>query len=461
MAGISEKNRDRKNAAMGKPSLTIEDIACRLIELERKYRLLEVEINGVKIWQAMRMQIFLEIGLKTGCYEVPHTIKDSPLDRFRAVGSFARSILFHNPYFGGGGKEILVFDHNRKVRIRGEFIDVHTKYFIDELLERGVSFEVYERPYMNRHYSKNEPYRRHLDIILILTTLYGVLFPSRIKAADRRFLAQLQSEINSDFHIDIDVLKMFLKEIARFRIKYRLLKALLKKKGAREVYLVVGYGEAPLIKAARDLGIATVEFQHGIFSEYALGYHYPSVPKNLLEYFPDRLYVWDEYWKDMCELPLTDDRIVSYGFQHLQKTREEYSRVSKNEKQIIVISQGIAGPKMSDIILKNIDDLKDYTIVYKLHPGEYDRWRQYKSLVSLSGYDNVKVIDNNEVPLYRLLAESWYLIGLSSTVIFEALSFGCTILLVDLPGIEHMNKLIEAGKAAKIEPDKKIVDYLK
>lgn len=453
--------RMEKDVEIGTPSLTIEIISNRLIDIEKKHGLLDVEINGVKIWQALRMQIFLEVGLKTGCYEVPHTIKDSPLDRVKAAGSFARSVLFHNTYFGGGGKEILVFDHNRKVRIGGEFIDIHTKYFIDDLLKRGASFEVYERPYMNRHYSKNEPYRRHLDIILILTTLYGMLFPSRINAADRRFLARLRSEIGSAFRIDIDLVKMFSKEIARFRIKYRLLSALLKKKGAREVYMVVGYGEAPLIKAARDLGVTSIEFQHGIFSEYALGYHYPSVSKNSLEYFPDRIYVWDDYWKDMCELPLTDDRIVTYGFQHLLKTREAYRHISKNERQIIVISQGIAGPKMSDIILDNIDDLKDYTIVYKLHPGEYDRWRQYESLVRLSGYDNVKVIDNNEIPLYRLLAESRFLIGLSSTVIFEALSFDCTILLVDLPGIEHMKKLIGAGKATKIESGEKIVGYLK
>lgn len=446
---------------MEKPSLTIEAISQRLIELERKYNLLEVEINGVRIWQALRMQIFLEIGLKTGCYEVPHTIKDSPLDRFRAVGSFARSIVFHNPFCGNGKIETLVFDHNRKINIDGEFFDIHTKYFIDDLLKRGASFEVYERPYMNRHYSKSQPYRRHLDIILILTTLYGILFPSRIKAGDRRFLMRLQSEIGAGFRIDIDLVKMFSKEIARFRIKYRLLSALLKKKGAREVYLVVGYGEAPLIKAARDLGITSIEFQHGIFSEYALGYHYPSVSKNSLEYFPDRIYVWDDYWKDMCELPLTDDRIITYGFKHLLNTRQKYSHISKNEKQIIVISQGIAGPKMSDIILDNIDDLKEYTMVYKLHPGEYDRWRQYESLVRLSKYDNVKVIDNNKIPLYRLLAESRFLIGLSSTVIFEALSFDCTILLVDLPGIEHMKKLIGAGKATKIESGEKIVGHLK
>lgn len=446
---------------MGTPSLTIEVISNSLIDIEKKHGLLDVEINGVKIWQALRMQIFLEIGLKTGCYEVPHTVKDSVADRIKAAGSFARSILFHNPFCGKGKIETLVFDHNRKINIGGEFIDVHTKYFIDELLERGESFEVYERPYMNRHYSKNDPYRRHLDIILILTTLYGILFPSRIKAADRRFLARLQSEIGSAFRIDIDLEKMFSKEIARFRIKYRLLKALMKKKGTREVYLVVGYGEAPLIKAARDLGVTSIEFQHGIFSEYALGYHFPAVPKNSLEYFPDRIYIWDDFWKKMCDLPLTDERIVTYGFQHLIKTREEYRHLLKSEKQIIVISQGIAGPKMSDIILKNIEDLKDYTILYKLHPGEYHRWRQYESLVRLSEYDNVKVIDNNEIPLYRLLAESRYLIGLSSTVIFEALSFGCNIFLIDLPGIEHMKKLIGAGKATKIDAGQKIIGYLK
>ena len=58
-----------------------------------------------------------------------------------------------------------------------------------------------------------------------------------------------------------------------------------------------------------------------------------------------------------------------------------------------------------------------------------------------------QIIDSNDISLYQQLAESKYVIGVFSTVMYEALDFDCEILLLDLPGIEYMGNLIGQKKA--------------
>jgi CDP-glycerol glycerophosphotransferase (TagB/SpsB family) len=105
--------------------------------------------------------------------------------------------------------------------------------------------------------------------------------------------------------------------------------------------------------------------------------------------------------------------------------------------------------------------LHEYEIIYKLHPGEYDRWQTYNSLLKLKEYKNITIIDNNNIPLYQLLAESKFLVGAYSTVIFESLSFNCKIIIVDIPGIEHVRSLVDSGKAKLLKKGQKIAGLLK
>ena len=95
---------------------------------------------------------------------------------------------------------------------------------------------------------------------------------------------------------------------------------------------------------------------------------------------------------------------------------------------------------------------KDLKIIYKLHPGEYETWREnYPELVEASDFDNFEVIDNSEIPLYRLLAESNYQVGAFSTAIYEGLMFNCKTFILDVPGVEYLDDLIDEGYVFKIK----------
>jgi len=54
------------------------------------------------------------------------------------------------------------------------------------------------------------------------------------------------------------------------------------------------------------------------------------------------------------------------------------------------------------------------------------------------------VIDDDSEPLYKLLAQSKVLVGVYSSAIYEGLGLGIRTYLFNLPGIEHMEELIES-----------------
>ena len=105
--------------------------------------------------------------------------------------------------------------------------------------------------------------------------------------------------------------------------------------------------------------------------------------------------------------------------------------------------------------------MKDHKIIYKLHPGEYETWRQnYPELVEASKRDDFEVIDNSQTPLYKLFAESNYQVGAFSTAIYEGLMFNCKTFILDVPGVEYLSDLINKNYVFKITNSQDLIANL-
>ena len=62
----------------------------------------------------------------------------------------------------------------------------------------------------------------------------------------------------------------------------------------------------------------------------------------------------------------------------------------------------------------------------------------------------IKVIDQPEILLHDLFAESTIQIGVYSTALFEGLAFGLRTFLVDTKGVEVMESLLSGGLVKKV-----------
>ena len=202
--------------------------------------------------------------------------------------------------------------------------------------------------------------------------------------------------------------------------------------------MVVSYGKGELIKAAKKLKIKVVELQHGTFSKYHLGYSFPNTKNKT--YFPDEFYVWNDYWKNIITLPISEKNIVIYPFKYLQNEKEKYLLNKKNKNSLIIFGQGGITEKMAEKIINNIDYFKKYNMTFKLHPNEYNMISRYPKLNQLKKIYNVKIV--KDIDLYKNLASFEFQAGVFSTVLYEGIEFNCKTILLDLPGIEYMSKFI-------------------
>lgn len=104
------------------------------------------------------------------------------------------------------------------------------------------------------------------------------------------------------------------------------------------------------------------------------------------------------------------------------------------------LSQGEPGERLSRFAALD----HDWEVTYKLHPGEYSRWRdEYLWLEDVP----VQVVDSDSPSLYELFGRSTGQVGAYSTALYEGLYFVLDTYVVDVPGIECVRGLIDAGGA--------------
>lgn len=469
---------------------TIKDICDILFSLEKKYDLNHVKIQGVYVWQLIRIYVYYEISRKIEVFGSPQQGKVTFIDKILSFLPFIKNSLFSNPLSGDYSKEILIFDHPRKVKHVGTYKDIYTHFLIDDLknIESVENeYEVIESPYLNKHEGKKEDYIKYNDRILLGSYFCKKFTNLKLKTCEKEKIYNIQRELNSKFNIEIDLFNIISNHILDFKYQYKKYDKLFKKRKTKYVLVVVSYENQAMISAAHNNGIKVIELQHGTISKYHLGYNYPNPKDKYLEYFPDQILSFGKYWKEVANYPINEKNIMAMGFPYLEKNIESYINNSKNKKRILFISQGVIGKQLSKFsydLAKKLDDktnkktkqrmdenidkkidkeLKDnkYNIIYKLHPGEYSNWRNnYKYLVKAEKLENFTVIDNNETSLYELFSKSEYQIGVFSTAIYEGLLFNCKIFIIDLPGIEYMDNLIEKNYVKKVDNTDELIESI-
>jgi hypothetical protein len=430
--------------------VSVRDVCEFIWDAERKYDLLELEIDGIKSWQCARLEVYYALVKALGLFSNPHG-RPSPLtQKVSRLVSYVLSAVMNAPDRKNPGLDFILIDHARKVEVDGAYQDIYTHDFLTEARKEGKAFEVYEYPFKHRHWMQAEQNRKYLDGLILRSNLFGPWLKTRFTPKILQVLDSVESAIYKQWGILFDLKKILDAKTRQFRASYPAAKRILARKKPKRLYIVVAYKYPFWIKAAKALGIEVVEIQHGILNRYHLGYSYPDVPKGRVDYFPDTMQIWDPFWRGMCPMPIEAERIEVRPFEYALRQYSQYADIRPDPKQILIVSQGSIGETLAQTILREIQTLEEYRVVYKLHPSEKQEWDSYPAAKQLRQKGNVKVVAAEE-PLYALLAHSTYVVGVNSTVLFEALGFHRTLLILDLPGVDYMIPLIEQNKAIKVE----------
>ena len=434
-------------------SVSVSDICEAFFDLEEKYGLNYQKIQDCYAWQLIRMHLYYDITRKTQLFGAPQQKALSLSDKVKTFLPFFKDSIFSSPFKGNYERDILIFDHPRKVIFEGEYCDIYSKFLVD-FLKDDYSFEVLESAYLNNHYTKKEDYIRYTDVVQLGSYVHKKFNKIEFTQSERELILKVQNELENTFAIKLNIPWMMTTHILNFQYDFKKYVELFEKRKPKHVFVVVAYENHAVVAAAKHLGIEVIELQHGTITDYHLGYSYPEKTRmeGEIPYFPDKILSFGDYWMRDETSPISSENVIPVGFSYFEAQSRDFIGLEAVDNQVLFISQGVIGKYLSKLAFEFAKTQKDLKIIYKLHPGEYETWKEnYPELVEASAYDNFTVIDSSEIPLYKLLAESSYQVGAFSTAIYEGLMFNCKTFILDVPGVEYLDDLIAQNYVFKIK----------
>jgi hypothetical protein len=240
---------------------------------------------------------------------------------------------------------------------------------------------------------------------------------------------EIEKKIN--FQISINT-RLRLKKIIFYNCKqylssYFVYQQYLRIKKPKLIFVEDGsYGNRSyIIKAANKLNIPTAELQHGFVNENHIAYNFGKSMfenKEVHEYFPQYLLMYGAYWSEMIN---TISNKFLIGNPYLTNSVEKLN-IQKKPNRILFISSGITVDETNEFVnnLVPVSEKLKMEIYFRPHPLEKDSiLEKYSNLLD----NGVHIDDNNNI--YISFAEANYIIGETSTAIFEAASINDNIFL--------------------------------
>jgi hypothetical protein len=327
-----------------------------------------------------------------------------------------RNLLWRNPYRAEPA-DICVVGHPRRQRgPDGRWWDIYCDpLFADSELDI-VHFEFSD--FLTHRRPPRTPNLRYLDLI-DLPGIAAAELPVPLSRQQRQTVerfAPVEEAIEAEFDVHVGVRRIIAGELRRRAVLRPLYARLLRRVDPKLLVLVVSYGRGMkvLIEVAKTLEIPVVELQHGQIRGENAGYDFPGdVEVGLL---PDGLWTFGSFWATQAEMPISADRVRPVGFPWLERQIKAHA-TARTRDQLLFISQGTVGEALSQLAVACAADTRIIDeVMYKVHPGEVDRWREaYPWLLD----SEVTVIDGQSPSLYELFAQSRAQVGVGSTAVYE------------------------------------------
>lgn len=392
-----------------------------LVKLEDELGVNIPTIHNIPIWRIVRYHARVHyLTNKTGY------IKGAPKDykvgtpRLKLFSGFWRYL----------GKENLsvFFAFNRLANINGEYFDK----FVDPVIEESdllkTNFVIVDPrnycgdyPRLHREFTVSNENRTLLCQLLKYYYRYvtPLLYGKEIK--------RLFNKVKAPFGLPDEYIKRFYVEVGNFMAYYKYYSLWFSFLNPKRVFVVLREGYFPQIAVCKKMNIPVAEFQHGITIDSSVSY--AGAYDERLD--PDYFLIFGEYWKGpQFEMPL--DRIVNIGWAYKDYVLKKVnSGIERKDGRVLVVSC----PEITNNILDTLTEFSmsktNYGFDIRLHPCESMNENQKEKLRRIP---KAQVVDNLIESAIALPAYK-YVVGENSSVIYEALSLGCVVGMLNMCGM--------------------------
>lgn len=405
--------------------------------------LFSLNVNNVEFWVLIRFELFTKIRANK-IQEKPvgkGVGRLTPLKTFEIVTNTVKNYFF-NDVRNIEQSDLLFYGHPRRKKLKdGLWWDVYFDPLIEEF---NLNYSLIESSYNGLHLmpsrTKNIYY---FDVYEFYTRWISKKKKLQLNQKDLQVLDDLQQLVCETFNVKLDVKNIALRKLTMRKQLLPYFTKVLKTCKPKALIVSVAYFCPFLVEAAKSLNIPVIEFQHGTIYDFHMGYSYPMRISS--SFIPDHFFLFGEFWKKAAHFPVDSSNlhVVGYPYFSIKKeelsVRQEKSQV-KDSKSVLFISQGTIGVELSKLAVELKQINPKITILYKLHASEYNSWEERYPWLLDSG---VSVIHDDRQDLYQLIVSSNAVVGVYSTVVYEALGLNAKVYLLNLPSITSLRNLIE------------------
>lgn len=432
------------------------------LNFENDYKLYYKHIKGFHFWNYNRFFIFNKIVNRDNAYSKLPNYKTTKLCSKQNILNWLENYVFRNPLCSILHKDILVLNSPRRVQKGKYYICPYTEMILKKI---KYSYSVIEAPYNRMHYkpvdTKNLWYLDGINSLIQFELSYkSKINLSKHTQAEIKHIVGL---INSKFKINLsytEFIRDITNQINYYIILKKYVRLILRRIQPKCIIEINSYNFTNMVfnEVAKELGIKTIELQHGVMGKYNISYNYYGSPK--LKSFVDNVFVFGEYWKNNTRFPISKKNIYVTGYPEFEKEmKREKVKGNNIKKSIIFISDALYGQEFSNLAIELYEKINHtkYDIIFKLHPLEYNMSKRIYSKLYRTG---IKVIDNNSHDIYYYLKNSDYQVGINSTAIYEGIGLRVKTFIVNWKGSEVVEALVNSKYSYLINSVNELIDYL-
>ena len=381
-----------------------ESLYTQFLDFEKENNLFDLkDTRGTYYWDIIRYDVFEALMPKNKVF-IPKKHNKKILNIFRQIMGFIKLYFGHTSrkylfYLCSRDRDIFRNHIDKNVFDSLKVLDNKNCLVIESHYNSKDSYFLPQNIYY-RFFYKQEFFDFN-DVTKIIEQKYG------ITSINNEFLNRILNKYYSD-------LFFFKKIIKNFNVK--------------QIYVVQNGIQKGIFRAAKELGIKTFEYQHGIVTENHIAYNYPKI--DFLEEqvsLPNIIFSYAPIWFQNNFLPNVN--ILSLGNSFLYKQLQQNAKKTPI-RGIVVISADDIGKRLLEFLRneKLQKEIKNIPIYFKLHPNQFHKKHYYTE--QLKNFDNIKVI-TDEFSVGELLENFNTLFTILSTAIYEALQSQRKVILLE------------------------------
>lgn len=456
----------------------IKDVMDFINEIEDKFDVDEWVIDNIHIWPVLRILLAFQLddivvrGKNVSKSQVIIRAFKKSLKIPLGLAKFLYASVYDYKNSDRLNKKVdtvfITYSSARHFLVEKQWFDVFCDPFINLLNAKNIKNLVLE-------YSPDFDFRipRYHKSIFIQHKLTFLLYISVLKANRINIPAKTLKSLNSYFSFlrsknlnsYVPNLAYLKKKISHIRHLSEYFKSIFKKVGPSLVLGSNYYGlEMAVNLACRELGIVSVDIQHGVQGNMHVAYgRWNKVPEKGYELLPNIFWNWSKSekktiikWskdKNYHRSIVGGNLLLAFFNQKDNEIIKYYDEIiknilSKNQINILVSLQWERGlPELYKMAIKNSPD--NYYWWLRLHPvmSTEEKNKMFKIINSLE-IRNINIYDATRLPLYVILLYMDVHVTENSSIVLEAEHFGVPSVITHHSGTSFFQKQIESGIAS-------------